>query len=128
MTTMRAPIAEVYLARTPDSEALMTRAAAVMPGGSTRTVGWFAPYPVVFDHGNGAFLYDVDGHDYVDLFGNGLSLIHGHCYPPLRAAAEAVLARGTACSGASLQQIEFAEILRQRIPGGELTRFAGSSG
>jgi len=126
MKTMRALIAETYLGRTPMSEVLMTRAAAVMPGGSTRTVGWFAPYPVVFDHGDGAFLYDVDGHDYVDLFGNGLSLIHGHCYPPLRAAAEAVLGRGTAWSGASVQQIEFAEILCQRIPGGELMRFANT--
>ena len=126
MTTMRVPIGEAYLARTPASEALMSRAAAVMPGGSTRTVGWFAPYPVVFDHGDGAFLYDVDGHDYVDLFGNGLSLIHGHCYPPLRAAAEAVFGRGTAWSGSSLQQIEFAELLRDRIPGGELVRFANT--
>jgi glutamate-1-semialdehyde 2,1-aminomutase len=101
---------------------MMRRAQEVMPGGSTRTVGWFPPYPVVFDHGDGPFLYDLDGHEYVDLFGNGLSLIHGHCYPPIRQAAEAVLARGTAWSGASVPQIEFAEVLRDRIPGADLVR------
>jgi glutamate-1-semialdehyde 2,1-aminomutase len=126
VTTMQIPIPEAYVARTPTSAALMRRAAAAMPGGSTRTVGWFAPYPVVLDHGDGPLLYDVDGHDYIDLFGNGLSLIHGHCYPPILQAAEAVLRRGTAWPGASVQQIEFAEMLRDRIPGAELTRFANS--
>ena len=126
MTTTQVPIAEAYLARTPASEAMMRRAQEAMPGGSTRTVGWFPPYPVVFDHGEGPFLYDLDGHDYVDLFGNGLSLIHGHCYPPIRQAAEAVLARGTAWSGASVPQIEFAEVLRDRIPGADLVRFANT--
>ena len=126
MTTMQVPITEAYIARTPASAAMMHRAAATMPGGSTRTTGWFAPYPVVLDHGEGAFLYDVDSHDYIDLFGNGLSLIHGHCYPPVLRAAEAVLGRGTAWPGASVQQIEFAEMLRDRIPGAELTRFANT--
>jgi DNA-binding GntR family transcriptional regulator len=125
---MQVPIAEAYLARTPASEATMRRAERAMPGGSTRTVGWFPPYPVVFDHGNGPFLYDLDGHDYVDLFGNGLSLIHGHCYPPIRQAAEAVIARGTAWSGASVPQIEFAEVLRDRIPVREALRHLASEG
>jgi glutamate-1-semialdehyde aminotransferase len=95
VTTMQVPIAEAYLARTPASEAMMRRAELAMPGGSTRTVGWFPPYPVVFDHGDGPFLYDLDGHDYVDLFGNGLSLIHGHRYPPIRQAARLAVLRGT---------------------------------
>ena len=126
MTTTQVPIAEAYLARTPASQAMMRRAQQAMPGGSTRTVGWFPPYPVVFDHGDGPFLYDLDGREYVNLFGNGLSLIHGHRYPPIRQAAEAVLARGTAWSGASVPQIEFAELLRDRIPGADLVRFANT--
>jgi glutamate-1-semialdehyde 2,1-aminomutase len=115
-----------YLQRTPGSARMMERAAKSMPRGLTRTLSWFGPYPVVFDHGRGANLYDVDGNRYVDLFSNGMSLIHGHAYPPIEAALRAALGRGTAWPGASDAQIEFAELLCRRVPGGEQVRFANT--
>ncbi len=83
-----------YLRLTPGSAALMARAAAVMPRGLTRTLSWFDPYPVVFDHGRGARLYDVDGNGYLDMFSNGLSLMHGHAYAPIEEALRGALSRG----------------------------------
>jgi len=97
-----------------------------MPRGITRTLSWFAPYPVVFERGAGATLYDVDGNAYLDLFSNGLSLMHGHCHPPISDAIAAALARGTAWPGASEAQIEFAELLCSRVPGAERVRFANT--
>jgi len=122
----RSAIAAEYAARTPASRALMERAARSMPRGITRTLSWFAPYPVVFERGAGATLYDVDGNAYLDLFSNGLSLMHGHCHPPISDAIAAALARGTAWPGASEAQIEFAELLCSRVPGAERVRFANT--
>jgi glutamate-1-semialdehyde 2,1-aminomutase len=115
-----------YLRRTPASARQMKRASGPMPRGLTRTLSWFAPYPVVFDHGHGAHLFDLDGNRYLDLFSNGLSLMHGHAYPPVEAALLEALGRGTAWPGASLPQIEFAELLCRRVPGGERVRFANT--
>jgi glutamate-1-semialdehyde 2,1-aminomutase len=122
----RTVLEERYLKRTTASAEWTDRATHVLPGGSTRTVGWFPPYPMVFDHGAGPWLIDVDGNRYVDLFCNGLSLIHGHAYPPLVEVTDRVVRHGTAWPGTSRYQIEFAELLSSRIPSHGLVRFANT--
>jgi glutamate-1-semialdehyde 2,1-aminomutase len=119
-------IEQAYRNATPQSAELMQRAARVMPGGNTRTASFYPPYPVVLERGDGAWVWDVDGRRYVDLFCNGLSLIHGHNYPPVRKAIEAVLPRGTAWAGASREQIAYAELLTRRLPAMERVRFTNS--
>jgi glutamate-1-semialdehyde 2,1-aminomutase len=119
-------VEQEYTRRTPSSARLMRRASACMAHGVTRTLSWFAPYPVVFDRGSGAQLYDVDGNRYVDLFSNGLSLMHGHAYGPIEEALSGALPRGSAWPGASEEQIAFAELLCRRVPGAEQVRFANT--
>jgi len=63
---------------------------------------------------------------YVDLFCNGLSLIHGNNFPPARAAISDAIQRGTAWSGTSRDQIAYAELLRDRIEALQLLRFTNS--
>lgn len=115
-----------FTAETPKSRELTEHAKAVLPGGSTRTVGWFAPYPMVFEKGSGPYLFDADGRRYIDMFCNGLSLIHGHAYPPVVEVAERIFRSGTAWPGTSHSQIAFAELLSQRIPSHGLVRFANT--
>jgi glutamate-1-semialdehyde 2,1-aminomutase len=127
MTDQQTAIHEEYLRRTPESAKLMERAGGAMPRGLTRTLSWFAPYPVVFDHGSAAHVHDVDGNRYVDLFSNGLSLMHGHAYRPVEKALVDALERGTAWPGSSDLQVEFAEMLCDRVPGEDnRVRFANT--
>ncbi len=115
-----------YRRETPGSAALMNRAAAVMPGGNSRTTSFHPPYPVVLERGDGPWLWDVDKRRYVDLFCNGLSLIHGNNYSPAREAIQSAMQRGTAWTGASREQIAFAELLCGRLEAIELLRFTNS--
>jgi glutamate-1-semialdehyde 2,1-aminomutase len=115
-----------YRAKTRKSAELMKRAAGSLPGGLTRNFGYHRPYPVVMDRGNGAFLWDVDGNRYVDLVYNGLSLIHGHAYPPVTEALVRRLPEGWAWLGTSRPQIEFAEVLCNRIKIFERVLFTNS--
>jgi glutamate-1-semialdehyde 2,1-aminomutase len=115
-----------YRRETPGSAALMNRAAAVMPGGNSRTTSFHPPYPVVLERGDGPWLWDVDKRRYLDLFCNGLSLIHGNNYSPAREAIQSAMQRGTAWSGASREQIAFAELLCERIEAMQLLRFTNS--
>jgi glutamate-1-semialdehyde 2,1-aminomutase len=104
----------------------MSQAAAVLPGGNTRTTSFHPPYPVVVERGDGPWLWDVDKRRYVDLFSNGLSLIHGNNHGPSREAIGAVIGRGTAWSGTSREQIAYAELLCDRIKPLDMVRFTNS--
>ncbi len=79
-----------YLARTPRSAAMFERAAAALPGGSTRTTIFSAPYPPYMARGAGIRTWDLDGNEYRDFLGNYTSLILGHAHPEVVAAVEAV--------------------------------------
>ena len=124
--TSRTFIEERYRRDTPSSARLMSQAAAVLPGGNTRTTSFHPPYPVVIEHGDGPWLWDFDNRRYLDLFGNGLSLIHGNNYGPTREAMNSAMQRGTAWSGASREQIAYAELLVDRVKALELVRFTNS--
>jgi glutamate-1-semialdehyde 2,1-aminomutase len=113
--SMYLAIEETFRARTSRSAQLMKRAAEVMPGGFTRGHGFHLPYPAVMDHGEGCYLWDVDGNRYVDLVSNGLALIHGHAFKPVIEALAARLPKSWGWVGASLPQIEFAEALCHRL-------------
>jgi glutamate-1-semialdehyde 2,1-aminomutase len=119
-------IEELYRGRTPASAALMERAAGIMPGGNTRTTSFHPPYPLVIERGEGPWVFDADKRRYLDLFCNGLSLIHGHAYPPVNAAIGEALQRGSAWSGASREQIAYGELLAHRLHAIERLRFTNS--
>jgi glutamate-1-semialdehyde 2,1-aminomutase len=115
-----------YRARTPGSKKAFRRASGVLPGGETRTVTYYAPYPVVLVEGHGSRLLDADGNTYVDLVNNYTALVHGNAYPPAVAAASAALADGSAFPSPHERQVELAELITGRVPGAELVRFTNS--
>ncbi len=115
-----------YLARTPRSRALFERATASLPGGSTRTTVYSAPYPPYADHGSGLSFTDVDGNVYRDFLGNYTSLILGHAHPAVVAAVEAQVRRGSAFAAPTETEVELAEELRRRLPSIEHLRFTSS--
>ncbi len=119
-------IEETYRARTAGSAALLARARQSLPGGLSRNFGYYPPYPVVDQRGQGSYLWDVDGNRYVDLNYNGLSLIHGHAYPPIAEALARAAPEGWAWLGTSRPQIEFAETLIRRIKVFERVLFTNS--
>ncbi len=124
--TPESPIELAFRSKTEGSRRLMREAEKVMPGGSTRNFGFHRPYPVVFERGNGPFIWDVDGNQYVDLINNGLSLIHGHAFPPVVDALRLASARGSGWPGTSREQIDFARFLCERIATFDKVRFTNS--
>ena len=115
-----------YLARTPRSRELFERATASLPGGSTRTTVYTAPYPPYVESGEGLRVRDVDGNIYRDFLGNYTSLILGHAHPAVVAAVEAQVRRGSAFAAPTETEIELAEEIRRRVPSIEHLRFTSS--
>jgi glutamate-1-semialdehyde 2,1-aminomutase len=115
-----------YLARTPRSRDLFERATRSLPGGSTRTTVYSAPYPPYAAWGSGLEVTDVDGNVYRDFLGNYTSLILGHAHPAVVTAVEAQVRRGSAFAAPTEVEIELAEELRRRVPSIERLRFTSS--
>lgn len=119
-------LVDAYLARTPRSRALFERATGSLPGGSTRTTVYTAPYPPYVAEGHGLEIRDVDGNVYRDFLGNYTSLILGHAHPSVVAAVEAQVRRGSAFAAPTESEIELAEEIRRRVPSIERLRFTSS--
>jgi glutamate-1-semialdehyde 2,1-aminomutase len=117
---------EAYLSRTPGSREWMGRAAAVMPGGNTRSAAHHEPYPLTITHGDGPLLWDVDGNSYVDFANNFTSLVHAHAYPPVVRAVRRAVDHGTAWPALNPAQVELAELLCDRLPSVERVRYTNS--
>ena len=119
-------LVDTYRDRTPLSAAMFERAAASLPGGSTRTTIYSAPYPPYMVRGEGLRTWDVDGNEYRDFLGNYTSLILGHAHPDVVAAVEAQVRRGSAFAAPTEAEIELAEVIRARVPSIERIRFTNS--
>ena len=105
-----------FMARTPKSKALQEEAEKYLPGGSSRGTAYFAPYPFFADHGEGRYVYDVDGNSYLDFMINATSLILGHSNPKVVKSLQEQAAKGTAFSSPTEVQIRMSKLLQDRIP------------
>jgi glutamate-1-semialdehyde 2,1-aminomutase len=115
-----------YEARTPRSRELFASFRRHLPGGETRTLTYYEPYPVVIARGEGAILVDVDGNEYIDVLNNYTSLVHGHAFPPIVAAIAEAARDGVAYPAPHRRQLRWAELLTGRYPAVELVRFTNS--
>jgi len=117
---------ENFKTRNPKSAAMHAKAAEVMPGGNTRTVLHYAPYPLTFAKGEGAYLYDADGHKLVDFLGEYTAGIYGHNNSVIQAAIETAVRDGIVLGGPNLMEARLARVIVDRFPALELVRFTNS--
>lgn len=108
------------------SKAAFLRERQVVPGGSMRAASWFKPYPSYVSRGEGCWVHDLDGNRVLDCANNFFSLVHGHAFPPVIEAIKKTLGRGTAFGLPTESEILLAEVLRERNPRFEQTRFCNS--
>ena len=117
---------EAYVARHPESRARLQAAAEVMPGGNTRSVLFYEPFPLAIARGEGARLWDADGHGYTDFIGEFTAGLYGHSHPLIRDAIDAALDGGINLTGHTLLEAELARLVTQRFPSLERLRFTNS--
>ncbi|APH74735.1 aspartate aminotransferase family protein [Aquibium oceanicum] len=117
---------EAYSAANPESQALHERASQVMPGGNTRTVLYYTPFPLTMVSGSGCRLEDADGHTYVDFLGEFTAGLYGHSDPLIAEAIAKAVANGVNLGSHGPQEAAFAEAIKDRFPSMELLRFTNS--
>ncbi|KIX91272.1 glutamate-1-semialdehyde aminotransferase [Staphylococcus microti] len=94
------------------------------PSRSYKAVGGGAP--VVMKSGKGAYLYDVDGNQYIDYLQAYGPIITGHAHPHITKAIQEQAALGVLYGTPTELEIAFAKKLRAAIPSLEKMRFVNS--
>src|SRR6516225_1882802 len=117
---------ELYRARNPKSLAQHRQACMAMPGGNTRASIHVDPFPLTMVRGEGARLWDLDGHEYTDFLSEFTAGIFGHSHPAIRKAIDAALDSGLNFGAHTVTEARFAAAICARFPSIELVRFTNS--
>jgi glutamate-1-semialdehyde 2,1-aminomutase len=115
-----------YQARHPKSAARQQVAAQHMPGGNTRTVLYYSPFPLAWASGKGNRLSDIDGMEYLDLLGEFSAGLYGHNNAIIRNAIKTAVDDGIALGGPNIYEAQLAAAIRGRFPSIDLIRFTNS--
>jgi glutamate-1-semialdehyde 2,1-aminomutase len=116
---------EAYVTSNPNSLARYIEATGVMPGGNTRTVLHYAPFPLAMTRAQGCRMWDADGTEYVDFLGEYTAGLYGHSHPVIRAAVDKALDNGISFGASNMTEAKFARAVCERF-GLERVRFTNS--
>lgn len=86
----------------------------------------FEPFPFRVERGEGRRLWDVDGHEYIDLLGNYTAGLLGHSPAPVLDAARQALESGWSLGSVHDTEIRLAELIVARFESIEQVRFTNS--
>ncbi|HEX8008431.1 MAG TPA: glutamate-1-semialdehyde 2,1-aminomutase [Trebonia sp.] len=104
---------------TDHSAELFNKALELIPGGVNSPVRAFSSVggePRFVERGAGAYLFDVDGREYVDMVCSWGPMILGHGHPAVISAVQNALAKGTSFGAATPGEVELAEEIVKRAP------------
>jgi len=120
-------IEEAYRRRTPKSRQKVEEwANRYTPGGDYREGSWFEPYPIVMVKGEGCYLYDVDGHSYIDFSNNWTAQVLGNNHPKVVKAIREELQKGLAMSAPTESVYRWGQIICERVASVDKVRFCCS--
>ncbi|NJK36959.1 MAG: glutamate-1-semialdehyde 2,1-aminomutase [Oscillatoriales cyanobacterium RM1_1_9] len=115
--------------KTTASEEIFTAAQKLMPGGVSSPVRAFKSVggqPIVFDRVKGAYIWDIDGNQYIDYVGTWGPAICGHAHPDVLAALRDALDKGTSFGAPCVLENVLAEMVIEAVPSIEMVRFVNS--
>jgi glutamate-1-semialdehyde 2,1-aminomutase len=115
--------------KTTKSEEIFAAAQKLMPGGVSSPVRAFKSVggqPIVIDRVKGAYIWDVDGNQFVDYVGTWGPAICGHAHPDVLEALHNALDKGTSFGAPCYLENVLAEMVIDAVPSVEMVRFVNS--
>lgn len=112
-----------------NSQEEFQRASRVIPGGvnsPARAFGAVGGEPLIIERGQGAYLFDIDGNQFIDYIGSWGPHILGHSDPDVMAAIEEALKVGTSFGAPTTFETKMAELIVELVPSVEKVRMVNS--
>ncbi len=116
-------------ANRPKSETEFARACKSIPGGvnsPARAFGAVGGTPPFIQRGDGPYLFDIDGNQYIDFIGSWGPHILGHRHPAVIRAIQLALETGTSFGAPTVAESELAELVVELVPSVEKVRMVNS--
>ena len=111
----------------PRSKAMTDEAKEYIPGGVQHNLAFNYPFPLVIDRAEGAWLYDIDGHRYIDFLQAGGPTILGSNPKVIRDQVKDLLDTCGPSTGLFHEfELKIAREIRRHFPSVEMFRMLGS--
>jgi glutamate-1-semialdehyde 2,1-aminomutase len=117
------------MSSTTRSASLFERAKKYIPGGVNSPVRAFRAVggnPLFMKRAKGAYLYDEDGNEYVDLINSWGPMILGHGNPLVEEAVKEALSNSPSFGAPTAREVEMAELITSIVPSIERVRMVNS--
>src|SRR6266480_3366513 len=111
------------------STTAFAKACQLIPGGvnsPARAFGGVGGQPIFIARGEGPYLYDLDGHRYLDYVGSWGPLILGHAHPRVVEAVSEALGKGATFGAPTERETQLAELIGALMPSIEMVRMVSS--
>ena len=111
------------------SKKLFARAQQTIPGGVNSPVRAFKSVggtPLFIKKAKGAYLYDVDGNEYIDFIASWGPMILGHAHKPVIKAIRKYAALSTSFGAPTKLEVEMAELITGMVSNVDLIRMVSS--
>lgn len=116
---------ELKTTKSPE-QVIYDRACEVIPAGVSRNVLLRQPFPAYVSSAQGPYVTDIRGVTRVDFANNIAAMVHGHAHPNIVEAVCEQIKKGTAFTAGTEVEVEYAELMINRVPGFEKIRFVNS--
>src|SRR5215218_8153889 len=111
------------------SQQLFERAQQSIPGGVNSPVRAFKSVggtPLFIKKAKGAYLYDEDGNQYIDLINSWGPMVLGHAHPAIEEAVKSALSDSPSFGAPTAREVEMAELICSIVPSIEKVRMVNS--
>jgi glutamate-1-semialdehyde 2,1-aminomutase len=111
------------------SKSLFEKAKQYIPGGVNSPVRAFRAVggnPVFMKRAKGAYLYDEDGNEFIDLINSWGPMLLGHAHPAVEEAVKEALSNSASFGAPTAREGEMAELICSLVPSVEKVRMVNS--
>ncbi len=109
------------------SKTLNIEAKKFIPGGVQHNLAFNYPFPIAIEKAEGAYLWDVDGNQYIDFLQAGGPTVLGSNYAPVRDKVIEMLQTCGPVTGLFHEyELKLAELIHRFMPNVEMFRMLGS--
>ncbi|THY24820.1 aminotransferase class-III [Aureobasidium pullulans] len=126
LDSLREKLTQKYKEQNKLSQHQYEEASMYLPGGSTRSVLHFDPFPMTLASGRDCHVTSLDDKEYLDLVSEYSAALFGHSQPEIMDAIRTTLEQGMNFGGPNKQEAELAKQLVDRFPSIEKVRFCNS--
>ncbi|MDH5603544.1 MAG: glutamate-1-semialdehyde 2,1-aminomutase [Cyclobacteriaceae bacterium] len=112
-----------------NSDLLFSRALKLMPGGVNSPVRAFKSVggnPLFIKKAKGAYLYDEDGNQFIDMINSWGPMILGHGHPKITAAVSEAIKDSLSFGAPGKREVEIASMIIEMVPSIDMVRMVNS--